>query len=117
LKTIRKKDKILADAIEEGMFIFADLAQLDTKSLGAVMRNVEADRLALAIKGADAALGEKILSTLSSRAAQTISDEIAEMGPVSRADVEEAQKAVVAIARGMAASGEIMLGKQSNDYV
>jgi flagellar motor switch protein FliG len=39
------------------------------------------------------------------------------MGPVSRADVEDAQKAVVAIARGMAASGEIMLGKQSNDYV
>jgi flagellar motor switch protein FliG len=117
LKAIRKKDKILADAIEEGMFIFADLAQLDTKSLGAVMRNVEADRLALAIKGADPALGEKILGTLSARAAQTISDEIAEMGPVSRADVEEAQKAVVAIARGMAATGEIMLGKQSNDYV
>ncbi|MFN3620184.1 flagellar motor switch protein FliG [Sphingorhabdus sp.] len=117
LKSIRKKDKRLADAIEEGMFIFADLAQLDTKSLGAVMRNVEADRLALAIKGADAALGEKILGTLSARAAQTISDEIAEMGPVSRADVEEAQKAVIAVARGMAASGEIMLGKQSNDYV
>jgi flagellar motor switch protein FliG len=117
LKSIRKKDKRLADAIEEGMFIFADLAGLDTKSLGAVMRNVEADRLALAIKGADAALAEKILGTLSARAAQTISDEIAEMGPVSRVDVEEAQKAVIAVARGMAASGEIMLGKQSNDYV
>ena len=117
LKSIRKKDKRLADAIEEGMFIFADLAQLDTKSLGAVMRNVDAERLALAIKGADAALGEKILGTLSARAAQTISDEIAEMGPVSRADVEEAQKAVIAVARAMAASGEIMLGKQSNDYV
>lgn len=117
LKSIRKKDKRLADAIEEGMFIFADLAGLDTKTLGAVMRNVEADRLALAIKGADAALGEKILATLSARAAQTISDEIAEMGPVSRLDVEEAQKAVIAVARAMAASGEIMLGKQSNDYV
>ena len=117
LKTIRKKDRRLADAIEEGMFIFADLAQLDAKTLGAVMRNVEAERLALAIKGADAALGERILGTLSARAAQTISDEIAEMGPVSRADVEEAQKAVIATARAMAASGEIMLGKQSDDYV
>lgn len=117
LKSIRKKDKRLADAIEEGMFIFADLAALDPKTLGAIMRNVEADRLALAIKGADAVLGEKILGTLSARAAQTISDEIAEMGPVSRADVEEAQKAVIAIARAMAASGEIMLGQQSNDYV
>ncbi|MFN5128089.1 MAG: flagellar motor switch protein FliG [Sphingomonadaceae bacterium] len=117
LKTIRKKDKILADAIEAGMFIFADLAQLNTKSLGAVIRNVEADRLALAIKGADAALSEKILSKLSVRKAQSISKEITEMGTVSRADVEEAQKAVVAIAKGMAASGEIILRKQSNDYV
>jgi len=117
LNTIRKKDKILADAIEEGMFIFADLAQLDTKSLGAVIRNVDADRLALAIKGADAALSEKMLRRLSARKAQSISNEIAEMGPVSPADVEEAQKAVVAIAKGMAASGQIMLGKQSNNYV
>lgn len=117
LKTIRKKDRRLADQIEDGMFIFADLAGLDTKSLGAVMRNVEADRLALAIKGADAALGERILATLSARAAQTITDEIAEMGPVSRTDVEEAQKAVVLVARSMAASGEIMLGRQGNDYV
>jgi flagellar motor switch protein FliG len=117
LKTIRKKDKILADAIEAGMFIFADLAQLDTKSLGAVIRNVDADRLALAIKGADAALSEKMLRRLSARKAQSISNEIAEMGLVSPADVEEAQKAVVAIAKGMAASGQIMLGKQSNNYV
>ena len=117
LKSIRKKDNE-RDADPGGSAgADADRAQLDTKSLGAVMRNVDAERLALAIKGADAALGEKILGTLSARAAQTISDEIAEMGPVSRADVEEAQKAVIAVARAMAASGEIMLGKQSNDYV
>jgi flagellar motor switch protein FliG len=117
LKTIRKKDKQLADAIEEEMFVFDDLANLDSKSLGAVLRNVEADRLALAIKGANPGLAQKMLGTLSARAAQTISDEIAEMGPVSRADVEDAQKAVIALARTMAASGEIMLGGQSNDYV
>ena len=51
------------------------------------------------------------------RAAQTVSDEIAEMGAVSRADVEEAQKAIVVIAREKAASGEIIIGKQGNDYV
>jgi flagellar motor switch protein FliG len=58
-----------------------------------------------------------LLSTLSSRAAQTINDEIADMGPVKRADVDDAQKAVVAVARKMAASGEIMLGGKSDDYV
>jgi flagellar motor switch protein FliG len=117
LKSIRKKDRQLADAIEEEMFVFDDLANLEVKSLGAVLRNVEADVLAFAIKGANTGLAQKMLGTLSARAAQTISDEIAEMGPVSKADVETAQKAVIAIARAMAASGEIVLGGQSNDYV
>ncbi|WP_445948496.1 flagellar motor switch protein FliG [Sphingorhabdus sp.] len=117
LKNIRKKDKRLAEVIEDAMFTFDDLADLDAKSLGAVMRDVEADRLALAIKGAKPELAEKILATLSVRAAQTVSDEIAEMGAVSRADVEEAQKAIVVIAREKAASGEIIIGKQGNDYV
>jgi flagellar motor switch protein FliG len=117
LRSIRKRDKALADSIEEEMFVFDDLANLDAKSLGAVLRMVDADKLALAIKGANPVLGQQMLATLSARAAQTISDEIAEMGPVSRADIEEAQKAVTAVARSMAASGEIMLGGQGADYV
>jgi flagellar motor switch protein FliG len=117
LKSLRRKDRPLADAIEEEMFIFDDLATLDAKSLGAVLRNVEADVLALAIKGAGADLSQKMLGTLSVRAAQTIADEINDMGPVSRTDVEAAQRAVVAVARAMAASDEIMLGGQNNDYV
>jgi flagellar motor switch protein FliG len=117
LRSIRKKDRALADAIEDEMFIFENLASLDDKSIGAILRNVEADILALAIKGADAALAQKMLGTLSQRAAQTIQDEIAEMGPVKRDDVEAAQKAVVAVARQMAVAGEIMLGGGGNDYV
>jgi flagellar motor switch protein FliG len=117
LRSLRKKDRQLADAIEEEMFVFDNLADLDAKSLGAVLRNVEAAQLALAIKGAGTALAAKMLDTLSSRAAQTITDEIAEMGPVKRDEVEAAQKAVIAIARQMAASGEIMLGGKSDDYV
>lgn len=117
LKSIRKKDRLLADAIEDEMFVFADLADLDLKALGAVLRNVDADQLALALKGAQPSLGQKMLGTLSARAAQTIEDELADMGPVSRDDVETAQKAIVATAKAMAASGEIMLGGQSNDYV
>jgi flagellar motor switch protein FliG len=117
LRSLRKRDKLLAEAIEEEMFIFDNLADLDAKSLGAVLRNVDSDKIALAIKGASAALANKMLETLSSRAAQTISDEIAEMGPVKREDVEVAQKAVIAVVRQMAASGEIMLGGKADDYV
>jgi flagellar motor switch protein FliG len=117
LRSLRKKDRALADAIEDEMFIFDNLDTLDDKSLGAVMRNVESTDIALAVKGASDAMAARLLSTLSSRAAQTITDEIADMGPVKRADVDDAQKAVVAVARKMAASGEIMLGGKSDDYV
>lgn len=117
LKSIRKKDRLLADAIEDEMFVFDDLAALDAKTLGAVLRNVDADKLALALKGAQQTLAKKMLGTLSARAAQTIEDELAEMGPVSRDDVEAAQKAIAAVAKAMAVSGEIMLGGQGNDYV
>jgi flagellar motor switch protein FliG len=117
LRSLRKKDRILADAIEEEMFVFGDLEQLDAKALGAILRNVDADKIALAIKGASTLLGDKMLGTLSARAAETIRDDIAEMVQVKRADVEEAQKAVIAVARQMAASGEITLGGGSDDYV
>lgn len=117
LRSLRKKDRLLAEAIEEEMFIFDDLAQLDSKALGAVLRNVDADKIALAVKGTSAVLGEKLLGTLSARAAQSIRDDILEMTQVPRADVEEAQKAVIAVARQMAAAGEISLGGNGDDYV
>jgi flagellar motor switch protein FliG len=117
LRSLRKKDRLLADAIEEEMFVFEDLGQLDAKALGAILRNVDADKIALAVKGASNVLGDKMLGTLSARAAETIRDDMADMGAVKRADVEEAQKAVIAIARQMAASGEIMMGGKSDDYV
>ncbi len=117
LKAMRKKDKQLAAAIEDEMFVFEDLNQLDAKSLGAVLRGVEAATLALALKGADGALADRFLATMSARAADTIRDELAEMAPVKREEVEAARKAIVAVARAMAASGEIMLGGKGDDYV
>lgn len=117
LKAMRKKDKLLAAAIEDEMFVFEDLNQLDAKSLGAVLRGVEAATLALALKGADGALADRFLATMSARAADTIRDELAEMAPVKREEVEGARKSIVAVARAMAASGEIMLGGKGDDYV
>ncbi|HMS19821.1 flagellar motor switch protein FliG [uncultured Sphingorhabdus sp.] len=117
LKAMRKKDKLLAAAIEDEMFVFEDLNQLDAKSLGAVLRGVEAATLALALKGAEGALADRFLATMSARAADTIRDELAEMAPVKREEVDAARKAIVAIARAMAVSGEIMLGGKGDDYV
>jgi flagellar motor switch protein FliG len=117
LKLMRKKDKVIAAAIEDEMFVFEDLNRLDVKSLGAVLRGVEAATLALALKGTDSALSDRFLATMSARAADTIRDELSEMAPVKREEVEVARKAIIAVARAMAASGEINLGGKSDEYV
>lgn len=117
LKTIRKKDRHLADQIEDGMFVFADLARLDADSLGAVVGNVGVDRLAIAIGGPDAALGEQILATLSATTAQTITDQIAEMGSVNHTDIDDAKNDIALAARRLAAAGEITLPQKGKDHV
>lgn len=117
LRLMRKKDKLLAAAIEDEMFVFEDLNKLDAKSLGSVLRMVEAATLALALKGADTALSDRFLATMSARAADTIRDELAEMAPVKREEVDAARKSIIAAARALATSGEIMLGNKGDDYV
>jgi len=97
--------------------VFGDLGKPEAKAMGAILRKIDAVKIALGIKGASDGLANKMLGSLSARAAETIRDDIADMGAVKRSDVDEAQKAVIAIARQMAASGEIMLGGKSDDYV
>ncbi len=117
LRSVKKKDRFLAEGIEEEMFIFENLNELDAKSLGTVLRAVDAAALSLALKGAEAAMVDRFLATMSARAAETIRDEMAEMPPVKRADVEEAQRSIIAVARALAADGTIMLSGKGEDYV
>lgn len=117
LRSVKKRDRFLAEAIEEEMFIFENLNELDAKSLGSVLRAVDAAALSLALKGAEPAMVDRFLATMSARAAETIRDEMAEMPPVKRADVEDAQRSIIAVARQLAADGTIMLGSKGDDYV
>ncbi|MHA4839254.1 flagellar motor switch protein FliG [Sphingopyxis sp. MSC1_008] len=117
LRSLKKHDRILAQTIEEEMFIFENLRDLDKKSLSAVLRSVDAAQLAIALKGADDEMVDMCLATMSQRAAETIRDEMTEMTMVKRADVDDAQKSVMQIVRQMAASGEIMIAGGSDDYV
>lgn len=117
LRLVKKKDRFLAEAIEEEMFVFENLNELDAKSLGTVLRAVDAAALSLALKGAESAMVDRFLATMSARAAETIRDEMAEMPPVKRADVEEAQRSIIAVARALAAEGTIMLSGKGDDYV
>lgn len=117
LRSLKKHDRILAQTIEEEMFIFENLRDLDKKSLSSVLRSVDAAQLAIALKGAEEDMVDMCLATMSQRAAETIRDEMAEMTMVKRADVDDAQKSVMQIVRQMAANGEIMIAGGGDDYV
>jgi flagellar motor switch protein FliG len=117
LRSVRKKDRLLAEAIEEEMFVFENLNELDVKSLGTVLRAVDANIISLALKGAESAVVDRFLATMSARAAESIRDEMSEMGLVKRAEMEDAQRAIIAVARQLAADGVIMMSGKGDDYV
>jgi flagellar motor switch protein FliG len=117
IKALAKRDKNVAQSIEEEMFVFDNLIDLDDKNMGALMRGVDNDILVVALKGANDMLKGKIFNAMSSRAAQSIADEMEERGPIRLAEVIEAQKAIVATARRMADAGTLMLGGKGNDFV
>ncbi len=110
LRAIGKRDKALAQDIADEMFIFADVLKLSAKNLATVMRGVDADVLVLAMRTLPEAEREKMLAGLSARAADTIRDELTEAAPVTLADVESAQKAIVGIVRQMENDGSLQLG-------
>ena len=117
LRSLKKHDRVLAQAIEEEMFIFENLRDLDKKSLSSVLRSVDAAQLAIALKGADEEMVDMCLATMSQRASETIRDEMTEMTMVKRADVDDAQKSIMQVVRQMASSGEIMIAGGGDDYV
>jgi flagellar motor switch protein FliG len=117
MKAMNKRDKQVAQSIEDEMFIFENLLELSDKDLGTLMRSVDTEQLVVALKGASDMLRTKILGCMSARAAQSIQDEMEERGPMRLADVLEAQKAIIAEARRMSEEGTIMLGGRGDDFV
>jgi flagellar motor switch protein FliG len=117
IKAIAKRDKMIAQTIEEEMFVFDNLIDMDDKNMGTLMRTIDSSVLVVALKGANDMLKGKIFGSMSARAAQAIADEIEERGPIRLAEVMDAQKLIIATARRMADAGTIMLGGKGNDFV
>jgi flagellar motor switch protein FliG len=107
---IKEVDEGLADQIADLMFVFENLIDVDDRGIQVMMREIQTDQLVIALKGADTAMQEKIFKNMSKRAADLLRDELEAKGPVRMADVEDAQKDILAIARKLADDGEIMLG-------
>lgn len=117
-EAIRQADSQLGDQIQDLMFVFDNLAGVDDRGIQMLLREVTSDTLIVALKGADAAVKEKILSNMSKRAAEILADDLEARGPVRLAEVEAAQKEILAVARRMADAGTIVLGgKGAEQYV
>ncbi|MBB3347625.1 MULTISPECIES: flagellar motor switch protein FliG [unclassified Sphingomonas] len=112
-----KMDRDIARQIEEAMFVFDNLLELDDKSLGTLIRNVDGDTLTRALKGVDEAARNRILGCMSARAADGIRDDMEARGPMKLSEVLEAQKVIIQIARNLAKDGTINMGAGDDDYV
>lgn len=117
LGAIGDVDSDLGTRIRDLMFVFDNLAELDDRAMQSVLRDVPSDRLALALRGAEARVREKITSNMSQRAAEILLEDMEARGPVRLAEVEAAQKEILTIVRKMADSGEIQLSAKTEAFV
>ncbi|MCP8464864.1 flagellar motor switch protein FliG [Pseudomonas sp. ZM23] len=115
MDAIRDVDEDLSGQIEDLMFVFDNLADVDDRGIQALLREVSSDVLVLALKGSDDAIREKIFRNMSKRAAELLRDDLEAKGPVRVSEVEGAQKEILTIARRMAESGEIVLGGKGGE--
>ncbi|HEY4293917.1 flagellar motor switch protein FliG [Luteibacter sp.] len=117
MASIRGIDSGLGERIEELMFVFDDLAELDDRSMQTLLREVPSARLITALKGAESAIREKIFANMSKRAADMLRDDLEVKGPVRLSEVDAAQKEVLATARRLADAGQINLAGGGEEFV
>jgi flagellar motor switch protein FliG len=110
MEAIKDADAELGQQIQDLMFVFDNLVDIDDRGIQALLREVSSETLILALKGAEEGMKEKIFSNMSKRAAEMMRDDLENKGPVRLSEVEGAQKEILSIARRMSESGELVLG-------
>lgn len=110
LDFVREADNDLAQKIMDNMFTFDDLEKIDDKGIQALMKEVQSESLVVALKGATPQLREKIFKNMSTRAAETLREDLESRGPVRLSEVEAEQKEMLKIVRRLADEGQIVLG-------
>ena len=115
MDAIREQDEEMSQQIQDLMFVFDNLIDVDDRGIQTILREVQQESLLKAIKGADESLKNKITSNMSKRAAEMLMDDLEALGPIRVSEVETAQKEILSIARRLADAGEIMLGGGGGD--
>jgi flagellar motor switch protein FliG len=115
LDYIREADSDLAQKIMDNMFTFDDVNKIDDKGIQAVLKEVQSESLVVALKGASADLREKVFRNMSSRAAETLREDLETRGPVRLSEVEAEQKEMLKIVRRLVDEGQIVLAGGGDD--
>ncbi|MGD8784242.1 MAG: FliG C-terminal domain-containing protein, partial [Thioalkalispiraceae bacterium] len=118
IEKVKELDDEVGTGIQDHMFVFENLIEVDDRGIQALLREVSADTLIVALKGADEGVKEKIFKNMSRRAGEMLRDDLESRGPVKLSEVEAGQKEILTVARRMAETGEISLGgKGGDEYV
>ncbi|MFK5913926.1 MAG: flagellar motor switch protein FliG [Woeseiaceae bacterium] len=118
MESLKEIDVEIGDQIQDLMFVFDNLIDIDDRGIQSLLREVSSENLIVALKGADEGIKDKILNNMSKRAAEMLRDDLETKGPVKVSEVETAQKEILTIARRMAETGEINLGGSGGeDYI
>jgi flagellar motor switch protein FliG len=110
VEMIREQDNDLAQKILDQMFTFEDLIDLEDRALQLMLREVQSESLIVALKGAEQALREKIFHNMSTRAAETLREDLEAKGPVRVTEVEAEQREILKTVRRLADEGQIQVG-------
>ena len=117
LEALTEADEELSDDVKEKMFVFDSLMKLDDRGFQTLVRDIDQEKLLVALKGVDEELTERFFNNMSERAADILREDMEASGPVKLADVESAQKDIVKTALRLAEEGTLMIGKAAKDYV
>ena len=112
---LEERNRESADKIRQLMFTFDDLGSVDPAGIQVILRAVDKDKLATALKGASETLSSLFFENMSQRAAKILKEDMAAMGPVRMRDVDDAQVEIVAVAKDLADKGEIIISEGGGD--
>ena len=115
IASVRDYDPELAQKIQDEMFVFDNLLDLDDRSIQMLLREVQSESLIIALKGTGEELREKIFKNMSSRAAEMLRDDLEAKGPVRISEVEAEQKEILKVVRKLADEGQIVLGGKGEE--
>ena len=115
IEALEDEDPELAEEIKKRMFVFEDIVMLDDRAIQKVMREVDSQELAKALKSVDTEVQDKIFRNMSKRAAGMLKEDMEYMGPIRLKDVEEAQQKIVSIIRHLEDNGEIVVARSGEN--